>query len=139
MCTFTENKSETHKPFSLKDIFTDAKEYCTSFCHVLLARMQVPVEQCDPYYIMLDSALQGTNTPVFLSLCTNWIYWKLGVSYSIPWFYMDHLIKVVCLLPFTVQFFLLIIKKPEQPDDFILRIWSSICQKIHDYLSLACG
>lgn len=119
--------------------FTDAKEYCTSFCHVLLARMQVPVEQCDPYYIMLDSALQGTNTPVFLSLCTNWIYWKLGVSYSIPWFYMGHLIKVVCLLPFTVQFFLLIIKKPEQPDDFILRIWSSICQKIHDYLSLACG
>lgn len=47
-------------------------EYCTSFCHVLLARMQVPVEQCDPYYIMLDSALQCTNdTPVFLSLCAN--------------------------------------------------------------------
>lgn len=58
-------------------------EYCASFCHVLLARMQVPVEQCDPYYIMLDSALQGTNdTPVFLSLCVNWIYWKLNTEYK---------------------------------------------------------
>lgn len=61
-------------------------EYCTSFCHVLLARMQVPVEQCDPYYIMLDSALQCTNdTPVFLSLCANWIYWKLNHASLIPY------------------------------------------------------
>lgn len=47
-------------------------EYCTGFCHVLLARMQVPVEQCDLYDIMLDSVLQGTNdTPGFVSLCVN--------------------------------------------------------------------
>lgn len=46
---------------------------CKRILHQLLPRfVSENAGPCDPYYIMLDSALQGTNdTPVFLSLCAN--------------------------------------------------------------------